>query len=263
MIMYSFPMEREIAQSGISKAIGSLAVRSDYDPERTIGIIGECGGISRSAIAEDLRGFDESMLERIAANAAILRRYASAANGNDAAAAAEAIIEEAGSILAIRSEVRKEAEKIRKESEDRMMRMERSYTAVFAVFTVLVFALAGGLFLALGGLWASYSEGSIEDLRTAILLIGAFFLTVISIIIKLLSTLVPPAKEKEKRNILGRFIAAIRQPITIAMLFLVLGLISSADSSGSGNGYDRINGSAVSNTLSNVLPIAEDVLIDL
>ena len=146
-----------------------------------------------------------------------------------------------------------------RENEEKLRRMERSYTAIFALFTVIVFALAGGLILSLAGMRASYAYGSIEDFRTALLIIGAFFLTVLSIIIKLLSTLVPPMKEKEKRTIPARILSAIKQPITIAMLFLILGLVSGDASIKDSS----VSSSRMQSALSNVIPIAEDVIIDL
>ena len=155
--------------------------------------------------------------------------------------------------------IEKEARRLERENEDKLRRMERSYTAIFALFTVIVFALAGGLILSLAGMRASYAYGSIEDLRTALLIIGAFFLTVLSIIIKLLSTLVPPMKEKEKRTIPARILSAIKQPITIAMLFLILGLVSGDASIKDSS----VSSSRMQSALSNVIPIAEDVIIDL
>ena len=204
-------------------------------------------------IFHELQDYDDTALERIICNAMTITAYDQF--GKD-------IRSTAGTIRAIRKEIRTVSREIRKESEEKLMRMERSYTAIFAVFTVIVFALAGGIFIAMAGIGISYSDGDILHLRTAILIIGAFFLTVLSIIIKLISSLVPPMKEKEKRSLPARIIAALKQPITIAMLFLIVGIVTS-DVDNAEADMEKRTGSAVQNTLSNVIPIAEDILIDL
>ena len=66
-------------------------------------------------------------------------------------------------------------------------------------------------------------------------------------------------KEKEKRTIPARILSAIKQPITIAMLFLILGLVSGDASIKDSS----VSSSRMQSALSNVIPIAEDVIIDL
>ena len=230
-----------------------LSAHSGFDPKAAASLMEMHGLPPVDLIFHELQDYDDAALERIICNAMTITAYDQF--GKDMKSTA-------GTIRAIRKEIRTVSREIRKESEEKLMRMERSYTAIFAVFTVIVFALAGGIFIAMAGIGISYSDGDILHLRTAILIIGAFFLTVLSIIIKLISSLVPPMKEKEKRSLPARIIAALKQPITIAMLFLIVGIVTS-DVDNVEADMEKRTGSAVQNTLSNVIPIAEDILIDL
>ena len=239
--------------SEVRELIELLNAHSGFDPEAAASFMEMHGLPPVDLIFHELQDYDDTALERIICNAMTITAYDQF--GKD-------IRSTAGTIRAIRKEIRTVSREIRKESEEKLMRMERSYTAIFAVFTVIVFALAGGIFIAMAGIGISYSDGDILHLRTAILIIGAFFLTVLSIIIKLISSLVPPMKEKEKRSLPARIIAALKQPITIAMLFLIVGIVTS-DVDNAEADMEKRTGSAVQNTLSNVIPIAEDILIDL
>ena len=246
MILY--PVSMDAAE--VRELVNLLDTRSGFDPEAAASFIEEHGMPPNALLIPEMQNLDDATLERIICNS---ERIDSTSRIRNAAE----------TVMIIRREVEAASSKIQKESDARLMRMERSYTAIFAVFTVIVFALAGGIFLALAGIGISYSDGNIVHLRTAILIIGAFFLTVLSIIIRLVSSLVPPMHKKEKRSLPARFIAALKQPIAIAMLFLIAGIVTSeADTANTDTDRGQTS-SAVQNTLSNVIPIAEDILIDL
>lgn len=243
------------------KLLRALSTCRSFSPEDALEIIKGMDSRSKEKAIEDILACSDQDLSAIRANADALLRYLEASQYDDSAQIGfcRSIALSAGTALSARKIIEKESKRMERENEEKLRRMERSYTAIFALFTVIVFALAGGLILSLAGMRASYAYGSIEDLRTALLIIGAFFLTVLSIIIKLLSTLVPPMKEKEKRTIPARILSAIKQPITIAMLFLILGLVSGDASIKDSS----VSSSRMQSALSNVIPIAEDVIIDL
>ena len=243
------------------KLLRALSTCRSFSPEDAFEIIKGMDSRSKEKAIEDILACSDQDLSAIRANADALLRYLEASQYDDSAQIGfcRSIALSAGTALSARKIIEKESKRMERENEEKLRRMERSYTAIFALFTVIVFALAGGLILSLAGMRASYAYGSIEDLRTALLIIGAFFLTVLSIIIKLLSTLVPPMKEKEKRTIPARILSAIKQPITIAMLFLILGLVSGDASIKDSS----VSSSRMQSALSNVIPIAEDVIIDL
>lgn len=243
------------------KLLRALSTCSSFSPEDALEIIKVMDSRSREKAIEDILACSDHDLSAIRANADVLLMYLEASQYEDSALIGfcRSITISAGTALSARKIIEKESKRMERENEEKLRRMERSYTAIFALFTVIVFALAGGLILSLAGMRASYAYGSIEDLRTALLIIGAFFLTVLSIIIKLLSTLVPPMKEKEKRTIPAKILSAIKQPITIAMLFLILGLVSGDASIKDSS----VSSSRMQSALSNVIPIAEDVIIDL
>ena len=244
------------------KLLRALSTCRSFSPEDALEIIKGMDSKSREKAIEDIFACSDKDTLSIKANADALLRYLEASQYDDDSALigfCRSIALSAGTALSARKIIEKESKRMERENEEKLRRMERSYTAIFALFTVIVFALAGGLILSLAGMRASYAYGSIEDLRTALLIIGAFFLTVLSIIIKLLSTLVPPMKEKEKRTIPARILSAIKQPITIAMLFLILGLVSGDASIKDSS----VSSSRMQSALSNVIPIAEDVIIDL
>ena len=242
------------------KLLRALSTCRSFSPEDALEIIKGMDSRSKEKAIEDILACSDQDLSAIRANADALLRYLEASQYDDSAQIGfcRSIALSAGTALSARKIIEKESKRMERENEEKLRRMERSYTAIFALFTVIVFALAGGLILSLAGMRASYAYGSIEDLRTALLIIGAFFLTVLSIIIKLLSTLVPPMKEKEKRTIPARILSAIKQPITIAMLFLILGLVSGDASIKDSS----VSSSRMQSALSNVIPIAEDVIID-
>ena len=243
------------------KLLRALSTCRSFSPEDALEIIKGMDSRSKEKAIEDIIACSDQDLSAIRANADALLWYLEASQYDDSALIGfcRSIALSAGTALSARKIIEKESKRMERENEEKLRRMERSYTAIFALFTVIVFALAGGLILSLAGMRASYAYGSIEDLRTALLIIGAFFLTVLSIIIKLLSTLVPPMKEKEKRTIPARILSAIKQPITIAMLFLILGLVSGDASIKDSS----VSSSRMQSALSNVIPIAEDVIIDL
>ena len=243
------------------KLLRALSTCRSFSPEDALEIIKGMDSRSKEKAIEDILACSDQDLSTIRANADALLRYLEASQYDDSALIGfcRSIALSAGTALSARKIIEKESKRMERENEEKLRRMERSYTAIFALFTVIVFALAGGLILSLAGMRASYAYGSIEDLRTALLIIGAFFLTVLSIIIKLLSTLVPSMKEKEKRTIPARILSAIKQPITIAMLFLILGLVSGDASIKDSS----VSSSRMQSALSNVIPIAEDVIIDL
>ena len=243
------------------KLLRALSTCRSFSPEDALEIIKGMDSGSKEKAIEDILACSDQDISVIRANADALLRYLEASQYDDSAQIGfcRSIALSAGTALSARKIIEKESKRMERENEEKLRRMERSYTAIFALFTVIVFALAGGLILSLAGMRASYAYGSIEDLRTALLIIGAFFLTVLSIIIKLLSTLVPPMKEKEKRTIPARILSAIKQPITIAMLFLILGLVSGDASIKDSS----VSSSRMQSALCNVIPIAEDVIIDL
>ena len=243
------------------KLLRALSTCRSFSPEDALEIIKGMDSRSKEKAIEDILACSDQDISVIRANADALLRYLEASQYDDSAQIGfcRSIALSAGTALSARKIIEKESKRMERENEEKLRRMERSYTAIFALFTVIVFALAGGLILSLAGMRASYAYGSIEDFRTALLIIGAFFLTVLSIIIKLLSTLVPPMKEKEKRTIPARILSAIKQPITIAMLFLILGLVSGDASIKDSS----VSSSRMQSALSNVIPIAEDVIIDL
>ena len=242
------------------KLLRALSTCRSFSPEDALEIIKGMDSGSKEKAIEDIIACSDQDLSVIRANADALLRYLDESQYADSALESfcRSLAISASTALYAGKMIEKEARRLERENEDKLRRMERSYTAIFALFTVIVFALAGGLILSLAGMRASYAYGSIEDLRTALLIIGAFFLTVLSIIIKLLSTLVPPMKEKEKRTIPARILSAIKQPITIAMLFLILGLVSGDASIKDSS----VSSSRMQSALSNVIPIAEDVIID-
>ena len=246
MILY--PVSMDAAE--VRELVNLLDTRSGFDPEAAASFIERHGMPPDALLIHEMQNLDDAALERIICNSERIDSTREIRNA-------------AETVMIIRREVEAASSKIQKESDARLMRMERSYTAIFAVFTVIVFALAGGIFLALAGIGISYSDGNIVHLRTAILIIGAFFLTVLSIIIKLVSSLVPPMQKKEKRSLPARFIAALKQPIAIAMLFLIVGIVTSEADTANTDTDSGQTSSAVQNTLSNVIPIAEDILIDL
>lgn len=243
------------------KLLRELSACSSFSPEDALEIIKGMDSKSKEKAIEDIFACSDKDTLSIKTNADALLRYL------DESQYADSALESFCRSLAISAStaqyagkmIEKEARRLERENEDKLRRMERSYTAIFALSIVIVFALAGGLILSLAGMRVSYSYGRIEDLRTALLIIGAFFLAVLSIIIKLLSTLVPPMKEKEKRTIPAKIFSAIKQPITIAMLFLILGLVSGDASIKDSS----VSSSRMESALSNVIPIAEDVIIDL